>query len=362
MLPRFEGTPLWVDAAAVLVAAVAVWTAGVRLARGADAIARRTGLRQAVVGVLLLAVATSLPEIAVTATAALGGNSALAVNNLLGGLAMQVTILALADAVLGRDALTAVVADPSVLLQGILCALLLAVAAAGITLGDVPAFGVGIWAWAIAAGYPATLWLVARTPRASTQWVVESRRGEKTKSARARRRGAPPNDGEVAEQHGARHASFAAVVARTALAGLVILAAGVVLARAGEGIATKTGLGESFVGAVLVAGSTSLPEVSTVFGAVRLRRYEMAVADIFGTNLADVALLPVVDALSAGPPVLGEMGRFSTAAALLALTLTLVFLAGLIERRDRTVLRMGVDSLLVLLLYAGGLVLLYHLR
>ena len=59
-------------------------------------------------GMLLLAGVTSLPEIAVTFTAAVGGDPALAVNNLLGSVAMKVAILAVADAVIGDDALTAV--------------------------------------------------------------------------------------------------------------------------------------------------------------------------------------------------------------------------------------------------------------
>jgi cation:H+ antiporter len=68
-----------------------------------------------------------------------------------------------------------------------------------------------------------------------------------------------------------------------------------VVARKGASIAEQTGLGASFVGAVLVAISTSLPEVSTVFSAVRQRQYEMAVSDIVGTNLFDIALVSVID-------------------------------------------------------------------
>ena len=73
--------------------------------------------------------------------------------------------------------------------------------------------------------------------------------------------------------------------------------------------------------------------------AVRLRRYEMALGDIFGTNLFNTALLFLIDALASGPPVLGRVGAFSAFGALLSLALTAIFMAGVIERRDRTVLR-----------------------
>jgi cation:H+ antiporter len=153
-----------------------------------------------------------------------------------------------------------------------------------------------------------------------------------------------------------------ALALRTLAAGLAVLAAGFFLAKSAEAIAAQSGLGASFVGAVLLAAATSLPEVSTVVGAVRLGRYEMALSDVFGTNLFNVTIIFVVDLLYAGGPVLAEVGRFAGFAALLALVMTALFLAGMIERRDRTVLRMGWDSLAALGAYAAGLVVLYQLR
>jgi cation:H+ antiporter len=88
----------------------------------------------------------------------------------------------------------------------------------------------------------------------------------------------------------------------------------------------------------------------------------MALGDIFGTNLFNAALIFVTDALSSGAPVLGRVGAFSAFGALLGAVLTALFLAGLVERRDRTVLRMGWDSLAALICYAGGIAVLYLLR
>jgi cation:H+ antiporter len=95
---------------------------------------------------------------------------------------------------------------------------------------------------------------------------------------------------------------------------------------------------------------------------VRLQRYTMALADIFGANMFNVAIIVVVDALHPGPPVLVLAGPFAAFSALLALLLTTVFLVGILERRDRTVLRMGFDSLLTIAGYLVGVALLYRLR
>lgn len=156
--------------------------------------------------------------------------------------------------------------------------------------------------------------------------------------------------------------SLPAIILRTVLAAGVITVAGFVLAQTGDAIAQKTGLGSSFVGAVLVAFATSLPEVSTVLSAARLGLYTMAISDIFGTNLFDAALLFVVDATADGPPVLNGAGSFATAAAILGILVTAIFLSGLAERRDRTIVRMGYDSAAVLTVYLVGIWILYGLR
>lgn len=102
--------------------------------------------------------------------------------------------------------------------------------------------------------------------------------------------------------------------------------------------------------------------MSTTLEAVRLGARVMAISNIFGTNLFDAGLLFVADAFYAGPPVLNEVGRFAQVGALLGVACTAIYLAGILERRDKTFLRLGVDSIFVVLVYAGGVVLLYTIR
>jgi cation:H+ antiporter len=348
----FTRFPLAVNFAVFALAAGIVWLAGTRIARYADRISRQTGLGGVVVGLLLLGGVTSLPEAAVSITSAYAGNAALAVNSLLGGVAMQVAILAVADAAIGREALTSVLASPAVLLQAALNVLMLALVAAGTVIVGVQVLGVGLWSWAIVVVYAISITMIVRN-QGHAAWMPVKRGARAADSEKRSHEPAKPS-----QQPGEK---LGATIAKTVFAGALILIAGFVLSRTGEAIAEQTGLGSSFVGAVLVAISTSLPEVSTVLGAVKLRRYEMAVADIFGTNLFDIVLVFVADLVYTGGPVLGEVGRFSTVAALLGIAVTTLFLVGLIERRDRTVMRMGVDSLAVLIVYFGGVFMLYRI-
>lgn len=337
-----DALPVGANLALFGAAAVVVWLAGTRLARYADAIAEKTGIGREILGLVLLGGVTSLPELAVALTASLSGHPALSVNDLLGSAAINVVILALADAAIGRDALTSVLASPAVLLQGALGIIVLSMVVAATMTLDAPLLGASAWTWALLAAYAVAIRVLAGS-QSGRAWQVIGR--------------LPPK----APQAG-KPGPLRPLVLRTAAVGAAVLVAGFFLAKSAEAIAAQTGLGTNFVGIVLLAASTSLPEVSTVLAAVRLRRYEMAVADVFGTNLFNVTIIFVVDLLYDGPPVLAEVGPFAGFGALLAIVLTALYLAGMIERRDRSFLRMGYDSIAVIVAYAAGLAVLYQMR
>ena len=84
------------------------------------------------------------------------------------------------------------------------------------------------------------------------------------------------------------------------------------------------------------------------------------VADPNNTNIFNLALIFVADVVYRGGPILGEGGPFEQVAALIGILLTAIFVVGLLERRDRTFLRMGYDSIAVLCAYAIGLTMLWR--
>jgi cation:H+ antiporter len=327
-----------------VVSAGVVWFSGSRLATYADALAKRFALSEATVGVLLLAGVTSLPEIATSFSAASSGDAPLAVNNLLGSIALQITLLALADLVYDPRALTSIVPDPVLLLQGTLNICLLAFVVIATMMPDTLIAGAGIWSWLLLAAVIYSLRKITQGAKREP-WVAASEK--QSEKARAPER---------------KDLHVSALGVKTVLSAVVILLAGYAVARSGENIAHQTGIGSSFMGVAFLALATSLPEFSTVFAAMRRGLYTMAISDILGTNIFNIALLLGIDVIAGGAPVLTRVGVFSTAAASIGILLTGLFLMGLAERRDRTVLRMGVDSAAVLVCYAGGLVFLFTLR
>lgn len=339
----FESIPLWANLAIFAASAGVVWFAGTKLAVLADAIAERTGIGRALLGMVLLGGVTSLPELSIAVTATVRGTPVLTINDVLGSAAINLAVLAVADLIIGKEALTSVQGSAKVMLQGALGIILMAIPVGVALVGDVSLLGMGLSSWLMLAIYVIALRMISRT----------TNRGWKPRDAKE------GSESEATQDEALEQEPLRKLVYRTIFAALAICGAGFLLTTSGESLAHQTGLGSSFFAIVFLAFATSLPEWSTVIGALRLRRYEMAMSDVLGTNLVNVVIIALVDAMYPGGPVLQELGATASIGALLALLLTAIYLVGMLERRDRTIFRMGYDSLAVLLVYAGGLVLLY---
>jgi cation:H+ antiporter len=348
-IPGFASLPLWSNLLIFAAAAVAVWLAGTRLAEYVDVGGARKGADQALLGMVLLGIGTSLPEIATTISGALMNNARLVVGNLFGGVALQIALLGLVDVIAVRGALTYFTPQPVLLFQGVALLLLLSIALTGAVLGEPIAWlGMGLTPVLLATGYLMTLWAV-RNREYLPQWRATN---------------APPDDSPVvmSSSDAPSQLSMTKLYVYGSIAATVILAAGWLVVLTGDALATQTGLGASFIGVTLVAASTSLPELSTTLAAVRRGRHEMAVANILGTNCLEVALLLVADLSYRPGPILAETDQSALVAVAIGLVVTCMYLLGLLERRDQTFGRIGWDSLAVLIAYGLGLIALYHVR
>ncbi|WP_206663934.1 hypothetical protein [Sphingomonas oligophenolica] len=165
----------------------------------------------------------------------------------------------------------------------------------------------------------------------------------------------PKGHSQTSKQHAsaARSESATRLLLIFAAAAVATLVAGVALERSGEAIASSIGLSGVLFGATVLAAATSLPELSSGITSVRMKDYQLAISDIFGGN----AFLPVLFLLAvliSGKAVLPDAQASDIYLAGLGILLTCVYAAGLIFRPKRQVLGMGIDSLIVLILYATG--------
>ena len=326
--------------------AAAIWAAGTILGRTTDVLDRRLGIGAAFGGLILLAVVTNLPEIAITASAAAQDNLGLAVGNLVGGIAIQTVVLAVLDLCSGRDRpLTFLAASLLLVLEGAAVIVIVAVALMGTQLpASTNVLGASPASVAILALWVGGL-LVIRRAQGHLPWKAEAMESEPGRT-RERRRGAP-------EPKPTKERSTARIAAVFAGCALVTLIAGVAIERAGDELAGKMGLQGAVFGATFLAAATALPEVSSGLASVRIGDNSLAFSDIFGGN----AFLPVLFLMAdlvAGHPALPSAANTDQWMAGLGIVVTGIYVLGLVMRPPRKRAGMGADSLAVVVVYALG--------
>lgn len=329
--------------------AAAIWIAGVKLANTTDVLSSRLHLGKALGGVIVLAIATNLPEIAITVTAALAGQLGVAVGNILGGIAIQTVVLVAMDiAMKEKVPLSYRAASLSLVIEAVLVIAVLIVAIMATQLpGSLIAMRLTPGTVMIALLWIGGVWLSSRAAN-SLPWHESS--------------GNAPDAQEEPKGHSralkdsasaGRSESTTRVIIVFIIAAAVTLVSGVLLERSGEAVAKSIGLSGVLFGATVLAAATALPELSTGITSVRMKDYQLAISDIFGGN----AFLPVLFLLAvliSGKAVLPDAQASDIYLAGLGILLTCVYAAGLIFRPKRQFLGMGIDSIIVLILYVAG--------
>jgi cation:H+ antiporter len=124
-------------------------------------------------------------------------------------------------------------------------------------------------------------------------------------------------------------------------------------------IAQLTGISRGFIGATLIAITTSLPELVATIAAVRIGAYDLAVGNLFGSNIFNMFALALTDGFYTQGRFLGVIDPSFALVGLLVITLTSLGLIGNLARVERRILFVEVDALLILVGYFLGMYLLY---
>ena len=313
-------------------ASVLVVSAARFLVTSADVIAIKTGWGHVWVGALLLAGATSLPELVSTSTAALLGNAGMAGGNVFGSNMLNMTILTLALGLLGGGLVLQKIL-PQQQKVAFFATLLTIVAVAFVALKlDVK------W-WIVS---PAALIILALYIGGSWRLFTESTATEEEDKATTQR-------------------SLRWGWTVFALSSTVIFVATYFLTRSASDIADITGIGGSFIGVLALAFVTSLPEVSTSIAALRQNAPDLAVSNLFGSNSFNILVLAIADLFYDGGSLFGRMDNGALIAGLFAiLIMSLSFWMLLVKRPVRILSFTGPSMALITALYGAGLFLVFY--
>lgn len=297
--------------------AVVIARAGFVLSQSADQLAQAYGWGRGWVGMALLATITSLPELAsgVSAVACIGAPN-LAVGNALGACLFNLAFLVVVDTVQRRQPMYREAGATHLLTAGFGVVMLGFVAFSLLAGQQAPAlWHVGVYSPVLLGLYLLALRAVHRHERALA----------------ARPDPAPATPQGVAHRH--------RLWRRFAGAAGLVLIAGSALPGVADGLAQWSGLSRSFIGTVLVAGVTTLPEMAVTLGALRLGALDMAIGNLLGSNLFNVLILSVDDLAYAHGPLLAAADPVHAGTAVAAVIMSGLVIVGLMLRPQGRVLR-----------------------
>jgi cation:H+ antiporter len=308
--------------------------AAMQLAKYGDVIAVRTRMGGMFIGVLLLAGATSLPELLTTISSVMQGVPNLAAGNLLGSNMFNMFVLAILDLAHRKERLLRKAALKHALS------------------GSLAVFMIGLVVFFIMADIQATiLWVGVDSLVIIGVYVVAVRLIQSNPMA-------PHQAGAAAE------IPEGTPSLRTGLVGFGLAAAGLViitpyLVSSSTTIAEITGLGTTFVGTTLVALVTSLPEMVTTLAALRIGADDMAIGNLFGSNLFNMFALGLTDFFYTEGRFLSVIDPAFLLIGMLGLLMTGMGLIGNLARLERRVLFVEGDALALMMTYFLGMWLLY---
>lgn len=315
-----------------ILSAAAIVVAATQLAKYGDIIAVRTRLGGLFIGLLLMAGATSLPEVLTTINSISQGVPNLAAGNLLGSNMFNMLMLAIID-VAGRQQRVLRKAALKHSLSGSLTVLIIGLVIFFILADiDVKVGWVGVDSIVLILTYVMAVYLIQKNDNSVSTMEEEISEGYPS--------------------------LLRGIIGFSVAAGVLIITTPIMV-RASSDIAEITGLGTSFIGTTLVAIVTSLPELVTTLAAIKIGADDMAIGNLFGSNLFNMFALGLTDVFYTQGRFLAIIEPAFLLTAIIGLLMTVMALIGNLARIERRLWFLEIDALALIMVYLGGLYLLF---
>lgn len=330
---------LWIE---FIICTSLIVYSGIKLSKYGDIIAEKTGLGRTWIGVVLMASVTSLPELVTGISSVTYANAPdIAAGDILGSCVFNMLIFAILDAIHRTMPISAKAHHGHVLSAGF-GILLLGIVSIGIIFNNY-SFRLG---W---IGIYTLFFIVIYFVAMRLIYFYE----KKQISAFMK---------EMAVELRYENIKTKTAVINYALNAVIVIAAAMFLPGIGKGIAANTGLGQTFVGNIFIAVSTSLPELVVSVSAVRMGSIDLAIGNLLGSNIFNIFILAIDDILFVKGPLLSFASPNHVISAISAILMTAIVVIGLTYRAERKRLFLAWDSMGIVVVYIINLMLLYTLR
>jgi len=313
---------------------------GKRVARYGDAIAEKTGLSGLWIGVILVSVATSLPELftGIGSTVFINAPN-LTVGNLFGANTYNLVNITMLDFMHKGSPLLSLVSSGQLLTAG-LSLIPLTIAALGIflsqSLPQITFMNISLYSILILISYLFCARKIFRFEQKQQQILKELHKEE-----------------EIVFKY--KDISLKTACIRYVFAALIIAGAGIWLAYIGDDLARILSLGQNFIGSLFLGFATTLPEITVSIAAIRLGAKELAVANMLGSNLFNMVIIFLNDVFYRKAPIFEVLSQQHIFTAFVVILMTVTVIAGLILKPKKKIrLGLSIYSFALIVIFIVG--------
>ncbi len=317
--------------------AIIIILVGIKLTHYGDIIAEKSGLGRLWIGAALIPLATSLPEIASSSSAALINAPDLAIGNIFGSIMFNLLIIAVIDFAHGPGPLFKEV-NIGQILTAILGIFLFAIASLSMLIkSSTLIFGVGIDSLFIFIIYFLGMLLIFRYSKKNR-----------------------PKD--IMENPEENYSAYSLIQTniKFIVAGIIIVFTAMELAKIANHLAEITGWGSTFMGTIMLAIITSLPELVTSIAAIKIKAYDLALGIILGANIINMTIPFFSDVFYSGAPILSVVSSQYIISALMAIILTSIAIASVVYKPRKAIFHLDIAAWLILFGYFLGIYLIFN--
>jgi len=318
-----------------IVCSIVIVKSGSRLSRYGNMMADMLGWGKMFMGLILMASVTSMPELMTgISSVALVDAPDLAVGDIVGSCAFNILIISLMDLFYDPQKPLTSVAQTGHIIAASLGIIMLSVVALAITMPDI--FGNIAWIGGFSIVF-ILLYLFA----IRVLFLYERKQ-------------------VVHLLHEQKFLlTLKQVVLRYSVNAVFVMVAAISLPYFGEHLAVESGLGQSFFGTLFIAGSTSLPEIVVSVAAIRMGSIDLAIGNIFGSNIFNIGILALDDLLFTKGPLFLFTSPNHIIPVLGTIIITATGITGIVFRTEKK-WKLALDSAWILIVYMIVILLLYY--
>ena len=314
---------------------------GYMLSKYGDIIAEKTGLGKAWIGLVLMSSVTSLPELITgISSVTIAGVPNIALGDIMGSCVFNLSIIAIIDIFHGPKPIFLKVEHGHILSAGFGVIMICLASISILSNNAIPGIGhIGLYTPIIILIYAIGMRSIFYFEKRKISEFVEEK---------------------VAQYE---HITTKEAVFKYVLNAIVIIGAASWLPFLGAKVAEKTGLGQSFIGSIFIAITTSLPELAVSISAFKIGATDMAIANLFGSNMFNIFIIAIDDIFYTKGPILSFVSASHAITGFMAVLMTGIAIVSLTYRlKKKAFLRLGWDAISILMAYAVNIYLLYSMR